>query len=194
MRLTAVLLVALGSGAVAAPRAGKVVRIERKTAAHLSNPRLCEIEPNGNGNCLGDVHVGDVVVVISADAVIGEVRLDETSVARPSCPLLRRVHGTFLGRSQLPNGPAIGVIDGNVDKQRARMMINPTTATSPNGHDQVFIAVDGDGDGTPDIMMTQSMCDAAGNTVASGGACLDVWAGTGSSARRVQHANMSGCN
>jgi hypothetical protein len=193
--MKAVALMCLVSGvAVAAPH-GKVVRIVRDRESRASNPRLCEIESSGKGTCLGPVHSGDLAIVVDAKSVVAQLRIDEVTIMQPSCPSLVSVQGKFQGNGSFQKaGPAFGIIDGDVDPVRGRLILETGTTPSPNGHDRVVIAIDRDGDQTADILMTQGACDAAGNSLPSGEpSCVDVWSRGIRGMTRVQHLNIASC-
>jgi hypothetical protein len=67
---------------------------------------------------------------------------------------------------------------------------------SPSGSadDEVWRAVDRDGDGAADILLTRYSCDAAGRPSTGGTYCIDVWARTGARMMRTAQINFALCN
>jgi hypothetical protein len=193
LRLT-LLVGALCSMAIAAPH-GKVVRVERQVASAVLDPSLCQFQAHdGTGLCLGTVKTGDIVVLLSTDAVVGEVRVDEAKPTKPACPLLQNIKGTLMKGTLAGgnNGNVLGIVGGGIDRSHGRMVADPSTTPSPNGRDLVRAAVDRDGDGVADIVMTQSQCDP---TSTSSEVCFDMWAtaNTSRTMRQVQHVNLQNC-
>jgi hypothetical protein len=182
--------------AQAAPR-GKVVRVERAHGDRVGIPRLCEIESNGKGTCLGgvaEVRVGEIAIVVDSQSVVAQMRIDEVSIMSATCPMLTTIHGTFLGTgSFVKNGQAFGVIDGGVDPDRGRLIADVNSLPSPNGIDRVSIAIDRDGDQVADIEMTTGACDGSGNPLASGEPCLDVWTKAGHGMQLATHTSLASC-
>jgi hypothetical protein len=182
------MLLALSSVAIAAPH-GKVVRVERHADGPIAEPRLCQFQSRDvTGVCLGLVKAGDVAVILSNDAVVGEVRIDESHATKDGCEVLENVKGTLISGAVTQMN--LGIVSGGIDRTRGRLMPDTANIASPNGRDQVRVAVDRDGDGVADIVMTQSQCDAN----SSPGSCFDMWAsGSGRVMHQVLHVNLQSC-
>lgn len=187
------LAVMLSATAAAAGPSGRVVRVERSSARVA--PRLCEVHAD-TGNCVGDEpRVGQIVTVLDEHRVIAEVRIVEVT-SSPTCPMLwtvktRTLHGTAA------DSDAIGVIDPSLDPGRARVLERSRMPPSPSGagDEEVWRAIDRDGDGTADILITRFGCDAAGRPVPGGTAsCIDIWARTGARMTRTTQLNFALCN
>jgi hypothetical protein len=94
----------------------------------------------------------------------------------------------------------VGVIDPAVDINRAHMLDRSHLPPSPSGfsEEEVWRAVDRDGDGTADVLLTRYGCDAAGRPATGGPRgstyCIDVWARTGARMTRTAQLNFAHCN
>lgn len=191
-RLIGVALAVWSTAAFAAP-SGRVIRVERSGAARVP-PRLCEIRGD-TGNCLGEQPTpGQTVVVLDEHRVLAEVQIIEATSFSPSCPTLWAV------RTRLVRGPGdsdgVGVIDPSLDVSRARLLDRSHLPASPSGFpdDEVWRAVDRDGDGSPDILLTRFGCDAQGHPAPGGGNfCIDIWARTGTRMTRTTELNFGHC-
>ncbi|HMG52855.1 MAG TPA: hypothetical protein VK601_05230, partial [Kofleriaceae bacterium] len=68
---------------------------------------------------------------------------------------------------------------------------------SPSGMpgEEVWRAIDRDGDGSADILITRYNCDTSGR-VATGGStyCIDVWSRVGARMVRTTQLNFAQCN
>jgi len=193
-RLIGVALV-LGAAVAAAGPTGRVVRVERSGGTRAT-PRLCEIHGE-TGNCVGEEpRAGQTVTVLDERRVIAEVKIVEVASFSPSCPMLwtvktRVIHG----------GPAdsdgVGMIDPNLDPSRAHMIDRGHLPPSPSGStdEEVWRAVDRDGDGAADVLITRFGCDSSSRPVPGGPAyCMDVWARSGPRMVRTTQLNFSHCN
>jgi len=194
VRLLAGLVFVLGTAtALAAP--GRVVRVERTSHAGGGAPRLCEIRGD-TGTCIGDEpRPGQTVVVLDERRVIGEVQIVEATPFVASCPKLWTVKTRALRSGDDHDG--IGVIDGGVDPIRAHIVDKDRAPSSPSGQpgEDVWRAVDRDGDGNADILITRYSCDAAGQLVAGGSTfCIDVWTRIGRRMTKTTQLNFSQCN
>lgn len=200
MRRLAVLLVGVAAtAAVAAARPrGKVVRVERSRASSAP-PRVCEIHVDGAGVCFGsEPMVGDLVMVMDEAGVIAETKISEAKAfstgSNQVCNALWNVKSDLV-RGDLTNVSSrnFGVVDAEIHAQKGRIFGKDQFPPSPSGdvNDVVMIAVDREGDRTPDIIVVQSNCDGA--APGSGGACLDAWARVKGRMVRVQQTNFATC-
>ena len=180
-----------------APRApsGRVVRVERTGISRIA-PRLCDIHGD-TGNCVGDEpRPGQVVVVLDEHHVVAEVQILEAVSFSASCAMLWTVKTRILRGSTL-EGDGIGVIDPGLDPGRAHLIDRAHLPGSPSGSpdDEVWRAIDRDGDGAADILITRYNCDASGrSTSTSVTSCLDLWARTGARMTRTTQLNFALCN
>jgi hypothetical protein len=91
----------------------------------------------------------------------------------------------------------IGVIDPSLVVTRAHLLDRGRLPSSPSGmpDDEVWRAIDRDGDGAADILITRYGCDASGRPGSVGSAfCIDVWARTGARMTRTTQLNFALCN
>jgi len=172
--------------AFAGPRAGKVVRIERKATTVIGAPRYCTVSPMDNiGYCITSKppEVGDRLTVIDSQRVLGTIRVTQVTALADGCTQNTSwmTQGTLdSGDLSNPNGAVIGLVDVPVDLRSAKLI---TVDKSPSGHawgtDTIY-AVDNNNDGTPDLEFVQFGCDDAGNVSANPtGMCGEVWTARG---------------
>lgn len=193
------MLVACSLGALALPAAagpsGRVVRVERSGGSRIP-PRLCEVHGDA-GNCVGDEpRPGQIVAVLDERQVVAEVQILEATSFSPSCPMLWTVK-TRLLRGATTDNDGIGVIDPSLDLARAHLINRTQLPSSPSGmpDDEVWRAIDRDGDGAADILITRYGCDASGRPASAGNAfCIDLWARTGARMTRTTQLNSALCN
>jgi hypothetical protein len=193
-RLTGLVFVIGSTAAVAGP-AGRVVRVERAGGTSVA-PRLCELRGDA-GTCVGDEpKVGEIIVVLDEQHVIAEVQIVAAPTVVASCANLWTVK-TRPSRGAVSDGEGIGVIDPSLDLRRAHVLDKSHLPASPSGlaGDEVWRAIDRDGDGAADIVFTHYSCDSAGALV-SGGAqyCLDIWSRTHTRMARTTQLNFAQCN
>ncbi len=192
-RLAALCLLATAGSAMAGPH-GKVERIERISQGSPVMPRLCQLGRD-NGRCVGEEpRAGDIVTVLDETHVIGTVMVVSASPMTQRCGNLwtiatRQVTGT------LGDNTDMGVIDPALDPAHARIIPDSQLPHSPGGSDEaVFKAIDRDGDGNADIIVTTYTCDANGiaNTSAQSN-CVDVWSRTRSRFIKAAQLNFAQC-
>ncbi|HEX8112419.1 MAG TPA: hypothetical protein VF516_32035, partial [Kofleriaceae bacterium] len=174
---------------------GRVVRVERSGSSRIP-PRLCEIHGDG-GNCVGDEpRAGQTVAVLDEHHVVAEVQIVEATSFSASCPMLWTVK-TRLLRGAPVDSDEIGVIDPSLDTARAHLINRTQLPSSPSGlpDDEVWRAIDRDGDGAADILITRYGCDASGRPTSAGNPqCIDLWARTGARMTRTTQLNFALCN
>ncbi len=194
-----IVLAACWLGALVLPAAagpsGRVVRVERSGGSRIP-PRLCEIRGD-SGNCIGDEpRAGQIVAVLDEHRVVAEVQILEATSFSPSCPMLWTVK-TRLLRGAPTDNDEIGVIDPSLDTARARLINRAQLPSSPSGllDDEVWRAIDRDGDGAADILITRYGCDSSGRPTSAGSPlCIDLWARTGARMTRTTQLNLALCN
>jgi hypothetical protein len=203
-RLTGFVLAAgalsLGATAMATAGAhGQVIRIERSGNASHVAPRLCEIRGD-SGTCVGEEpHAGQSVVVLDERRVLAELQILEVASAVAACPNLWTVKTRTLRGAVTDGGGnnGIGVIDPALHPTRARVVDKDHVPPAPDGVPgaEVWRAIDRDGDGTADILITRYTCDASGRAVSNGSTgCIDVWAKLGPRMTRTTQLNFTQCN
>jgi len=197
-RLTGLVIVLWSATSAAGPN-GRVIRIERPGGATNVAPRLCDIRGD-SGTCVGDEpRAGQTVVVLDERRVLAEVQIVEATSAVAACPNLWTVKTRGMrGTATDSNGNSgIGVIDPAINPSRAHVLDRSHMPASPGGlpGEEVWRAIDRDGDGTADIMITRYNCDASGKPLTGGSTyCIDVWARIGPRIVRTTQLNFAQCN
>lgn len=193
-RLIGVALVLCSAAAAAGP-SGRVVRVERSSRSRAA-PRVCEIHGQA-GNCIGEApRSGQIVSVLDEHRVVADVQIVEVTRFSPSCPTVWMVK-TRVIRGAPADSDGIGVIDPSLDPSRARVIDRSHLPPSPSGSpdEEVWRAIDRDGDGDPDILITRLGCDPSGRTASGGAAyCVDVWARTGARMTRTAQVDLTQCS
>ena len=193
-RLTGVVFVICSAAAVAGA-GGRVIRVER-TGGSSVPPRLCEVRGDA-GTCVGDEpRPGQSVIFLDDHRVVAEVQIVEAASAAASCPTLWTVK-TRAVRGSVGDSDGIGVIDPSLNLGRAHAIERARLPGSPSGlpGEEVWRAIDRDGDGTADIVFTRYSCDASGKPLSAGAAyCLDIWARMRAKMVRTTQLNFSQCN
>jgi hypothetical protein len=192
-RLIGVIIVIGSATAVAGP-SGRVVRVERVSGGSQIAPRLCEIRGD-TGTCVGEQpRAGQMVLVIDDSHVVAEVEVIEVASFVARCANLWTVK-TRARRGAAADAEGIGVIDASIDPSRARVIDKTHTPPSPSGDgDEVWRAIDRDGDGTADVLFTRYPCDRAGTPVTGAAAyCIDIWSRGGARMTRTAQLNFSQC-
>jgi hypothetical protein len=193
-RRIGVLFVIWSATAMAGP-SGRVIRVERVGGGSTLAPRLCEVRGD-TGTCVGEQpKAGQTVVVLDEQHVVAEVQIVEAAGFTASCADVWRVK-TRPVRGVASDGEGIGVIDPGINPSRARVFDKNHLPPSPSGlaGDEVWRAIDRDGDGTADILITRYSCDSTGKPVTGGGtSCIDVWSRVGAKMIRTTQLNFAQC-
>jgi len=193
-RLTGLVFV-IWSAAAVATAGGRVIRVERTGGSNVS-PRLCEVRGDA-GTCVGDEpKPGQAVIFFDEHRVVAEVQIVEAVSAAASCPTLWTVK-TRAVRGSVAESDGIGVIDPSLNLGRAHALERGHLPASPSGlpGEEVWRAIDRDGDGTADVVFTRYSCDAAGRPLPAGAAyCIDIWARMRAKMIRTTQLNFSHCN
>ncbi len=186
----AVALVAVS--AAAAPR-GRVVRVERGATSAV--PRLCSIATGrGEGVCFGQPRKGERIAVLdlSERTVRGEFLIESVGAAteltsRGVCVStgVQTVKGTYTsGGDGL--GHLMGLRGARLDPRIARVRVD-VPAPSGRPDESVEFAVDTDGNGRTDLVLTHYACNESGAPAGDGeGRCFDTYMDRGDGLRRVQ--------
>ncbi|HUS29300.1 MAG TPA: hypothetical protein VMZ53_12365 [Kofleriaceae bacterium] len=183
MRFAGLLFVALlCASAFAAPRAGKVVRVERRPQQIVGSPRYCTVSPSDNvGYCITTTapEIGERITVLDNARVLGTIRITTVTPLSDGCQQNSSwmTQGTLeSGDLSNPQGAMIGVLDVAVDLRSGKLI---NVDKSPSGHqwgtDTVY-AIDNNNDGNAEVEFVQYGCDDVGNySVQSTGLCTEVW-------------------
>ncbi len=203
MRLGILLVgMALGATAFAAPRPGKVVRVERRAKRQFGTPRYCAFSIGDNqAYCYGKKpELGEQITVLDSHKIVGIAHVDNVELIG-ACPLaqsslwLAHVQPDS-GDLQTPSDSQIGaVIDMVLDRRAAHLVkVDRVPGDRPLTVDQV-IGIDSDGDGAPDLEFLAFACDDQGQpptgTGVATGQCMEVWAITGHSAEHLRTDRIS---
>jgi hypothetical protein len=195
------LLLASALGPAGAAPPGRVVRVER--AARVSVPRVCVmLGGRGQSTCFGQPSVGEHVAFIDMvdKAVRGELVIESVGPATEFDSLglcvssgAHGVRGTFTVPID-ESRQIVGLRGARLSPRTARVL---TDVQPPSGRSEesVELAVDADGNGRADLILTQYSCDAAGGPSTSGeGRCLDTYLEQRGTLRRVQQDILRSCH
>lgn len=159
------MLVAAAAVAAAAPRPrkrpGKTVRVERKQPQIASKSRLCPLYDRDVGSCPREVMVGDVGLVVDAEGTYGEATITEVTRISDTCgnPVTWNI---VIDLSRLTSSDfsynAMLVMDHRV-ADNGRTVAAAMEAPSGRPDENVQHALDDDGDGQPDLLVTIYACD-----------------------------------
>ncbi len=176
-------LVALGLAictiASAAPRPGKVVRVERAFGRPTGTPRACTVSPGDLvGYCIGKKpEVGDLMTVLDTHHVAAVLRVESVS------PIGSCTSGQpWMIQNKLESGqldantsdPAlVGILDVAIDARGAHVVkVDRGPDNRTIASDKIY-AIDTNGDGEPDLEFVGAACpDSASATSAE---CIEVW-------------------
>lgn len=174
-------IVVLAASAAAAPRAGRVVRIEQALRKPSVIPRLCLVPTldDARAYCFGpEPEAGDAIDLIDHRHVLGRWRVKraESTGACKGSASLWQVEGEPDGDIATDaTGQIAGVMALPMDARRAHLMLLDPSQDA-NG-----FGVDTDGDDRADIEFVLSKCDDQSPRAQ----CFDVWATDGPSRRLV---------
>jgi hypothetical protein len=187
--------------AEAAPR-GRVVRVERSVASVV--PRICAMgggARSGQNLCFGEPHDGDRIAVIdlAEKRVRGEFVIEAVTEATELSSLnlcistgVRSVRGSYASGVE-EGGHIIGLRGAKLNRRVARVLSN-VAAPSGRADEQVELAIDADGNGQADLLLTQYVCDGDGAPAAGGeGRCFDTYMEQRGGMRRVQQDILRAC-
>ena len=195
LRVASVILVgAMALTAWASPR-GRVVRVERSRSLSNVIPILCELRQDMSGMCVGGTppQIGDVVLVVDETRMIAEVRITSAQRLSQKCDTMWSVSGEIVrgDMAAAQRRKSIGLIDPTLDR-RATRKVDEKTIPSPSDDPQgsVGLGVDRDGDGTADLVLTQSRCQAQAG---GGNECIDLWTKREKGMTRAWTTNLRNC-
>jgi hypothetical protein len=189
----------LGLAAEAAPR-GRVVRVERNTIG--PTPRFCSIGgPRGEGTCFGQPREGERIAVVDLveKTVRGEFVIESVSEATELAALgmcvssgIKTVKGSFTSGTG-ETGHVVGLRGARLNRHAARLLAD-VPPPSGRADESVELAVDADGNGRPDLILTQYPCDENGAPAAAGeGRCFDTYMAQHGEMQRVQQDILRSC-
>jgi hypothetical protein len=185
----------------AAPRAGKVIRVQRKAQGFSGQPRYCSVQPGDlYGHCIGtrEPVVGERLTAVDQNRVLGVLRITQVTPYNDGCQDTNQwmIQTTVdTGDVSVARGTVLGVADVPLDLTRAHTL---TVDRSPTGHtwgmDTIY-AIDTNNDGTVDVEFIQFPCDDAGNASVntSTSHCHEVWAAQGHGLERLRHDRFRVC-
>jgi hypothetical protein len=184
---------AIALSADAAPRRGRVVRVERAAVSPV--PKRCTlVAGRGEGLCFGQPHKGERIAVLdlSERAVRGELVIESVGegaelIARGVCVNtgVYTVKGSYASGTD-GVGHLMGLLGAKLDRRTARIMAD-VPAPSGRTDEVVELAVDADGNGRADLVLTHYSCDEQGKPASdSMGRCFDTYMQRQGELRRVQ--------
>ena len=198
----AILVGIFAATASASPRAGKVVRVERASAAISGIPRVCQLQSDpmsgASGVCFGPApQLGETITLLDKQRVIATVRVGGVSpLGDGSCNENGQwlVNGTTAS-GQLTWQSTMGVIDLPIDPHVARQVAADHVPGGLSASLEEAVAIDANGDGTPDYVFIGYSCDDSGAQVVGNSLtkCLDVWATGGRRAERLRQDRWRNC-
>jgi hypothetical protein len=198
-RAAGLLLVGAATAAAAAPR-GRVVRVERGTAAAV--PRLCAMAAIRDQNlCFGRPREGERVAIIdlSEKRVRGEFVIESVEDSAELAQLrmcvdtgVQTVKGSYRGGAE-GGEHVVGLRGARLDPRTARVL-SDVAPPSGRAEESVEVAIDADGNGRADLILTEYGCDATGAPASGTGArCFDTYLEQRGVMRRVQRDILRAC-
>jgi len=191
---------ALALAADAAPR-GRVVRVERNTLG--PTPRFCSIgNRRGEGTCFGQPREGERIALVDLvdRTVRGEFVIESVGEATELAALglcvssgVKTVKGSFTGGIE-ESGSIVGLRGARLNRKVARLLsdVRPPTGRSD---ESVELALDADGNGRADLILTQYACDTNGAPSPAGdGRCFDTYVEQHGGLHRVQQDILRTCH
>jgi hypothetical protein len=194
--------VALCASAGAAPRHGKVVRIERHAKRQYGTPRYCAFSIGDlQAYCYGKKpEIGERITVLDTHRIVGVAHVDNVEPLG-SCPA--STTGLWLAHVQAESGDLVtpgdtqigALVDVVLDPRGARLVkVERVPGDRPLTVDQV-IGVDTDGDAAPDLEFLAFPCDDQGQPPSTAGVatgqCMEVWGINGHSAEHLRTDRIS---
>jgi hypothetical protein len=149
-----------------------------------------------SGACLGDAPTaGQIAYVLDGRHAVAELEIIDASPFATGCASVWSVKARFR-RGATSDGEALAVIDASLDPGRAHVLNGePLAARLGVPVEEVWRAIDRDGDDVADILLTRFACDASGKPVTGvATVCLDVWARVAGRMTRTTRLNFARCN
>ena len=183
------------------PKAGKVVRVERRSKRFGGEPRVCSMSSGMVGYCYGkQPQPGDTVSFMDATHTLGQATIDK---ADPACKGTSNAMWVVHYRNDAAVDfagvdSATGLLDVRVDPHTAKIVT--VDEVPPNRPIENAIGFDVDGDGRRDLEFLAFTCDDRGEyTVPSLSAtnipstCIEMWYASGQTFERLHADHMSNC-
>ncbi|GEM_PF-2455350 len=183
------------------PKAGKVVRVERRSKRFGGEPRVCSMSSGMVGYCYGkQPQPGDTVSFMDATHTLGQATIDK---ADPACKVTSNAMWMVHYRTDAAvdfSGvdSATGLLDVTIDPHAAKIV--PVDQAPPNRTLEGATGFDVDGDGRRDLEFLAFTCDDQGEyTVPSLSAtnipstCIEMWYASGQTFERLHADHMSNC-
>lgn len=192
-----------GAEADASPpaKAGKVVRVERRSKRFGGEPRVCSVTTGMVGYCYGSQpQPNDTVSFMDATHTLGQATIDK---ADPACKgtsnTMWMVHYRTNAAFDFAAGDsATGLLDVTIDPHAAKIV--PVDQVPPNRPLEGATGFDVDGDGRRDLEFLAFFCDDRGEyTVPSPSAtnipstCIEMWYASGQMFERLHADHLSNC-
>lgn len=195
-------LCALVGTASAGP--GRVIRVNRGHGGTHRLPRICQATTADGGTCWGqEPQVGEIAVVMDTSAgVLGRVQVVKVepqinTCGNPQSWTFKAI--TVSGRvDRLALGANYALFDIDVSEGKSHML-DPQRQPLPsdrNPNEQVWSALDADGDGNSDLIGTAYPCNDP-NAIAKPGTqmfCVDYLQGDHGDWRRLREDRVGICN
>lgn len=191
--------IALVSSAGAAPRAGKVVRVERRATGFTGEPRFCTVQTIDNfGQCVGTKapELGDRMVAVDHNRVLGMLRVTSVQGYPDGCQQTTNwmIQVTPEGDLAGSRGLVLALADVTLDP-RAKLISADKTPTGHSWGTDTIYAIDNNSDGNPDLEFISYACDDFGNvSTQPNGTCHEVWVPqTSKNLERLRHDRFRNC-
>jgi hypothetical protein len=174
-------IVVVAASAAAAPRPGRIVRVEQALHRAAAIPRLCLVPTldDAHAYCFGpEPEAGEPIDLIDHRHVLGRWRVkraEPTGACKGSASLWQVESEPDGDIATDAAGQIAGVMDLPLDAQRAHLMMLDTSQDA-NG-----FGIDTDGDNHADIEFVLSKCDDQSPRAQ----CFDVWAADSQGRRLV---------
>jgi len=203
LRLASVVLV-VGATALAgaAPRGGKVVRVERNRGMKAV-PRLCDVQPTAKeGLCVGQPNTGDRVALIDQDRgiAVGEFRIDSSAGAADPFVCAGTTPSVFKIKGSVTSGEPDVIADAGRIIGLRNLPFDPRMRVLkdqlvPGSGEKAELALDLDANGTVDYMLVRYNCDDANNPAPNSDRrfCFDTYLERGPKLVKVHTDNIQIC-
>jgi hypothetical protein len=198
MRVILLLVACAFAQAEAAPRPGKVIRIERKARRFWGEPRWCGVSlETMQAFCYGkQPALGTNVTVLDTTHTVGIYQADKIEPlgsCRGPQNSLWTVHLKGDAPTTITDPNLAGLIDVAVDSRVAHLVKVDSVPGTANTNPESMTGFDLDGDDRADLAITSFTCDENNDPVtalsAAGGTpdqCLQMWFANGHGFERLR--------